>query len=72
MENPDSSLKHGTPTTKSIDLDGACEEARTCLLDQPAHPPNINNLRSISPMATAQAVHLLLRLLVINPVSLSS
>ncbi|KAL8560022.1 hypothetical protein ACOMHN_041492 [Nucella lapillus] len=55
----------GTPAPS--DLDGACEEARSYLLDQPAHPPNINNLRSISPMATTQAVHLLSRLLVINP-----
>ena len=57
----------GTPAAE--DMKSACEGARTHIMRQSHRPPSLAALYTLSSQATHEAVHLLCRMLVFNPVS---
>ena len=59
----------GTPTLE--DMKSACEGAKAHILRQGHKPPSMAALYTLSAQATHEAVHLLCRMLVFNPVSAS-
>ena len=57
----------GTPAIE--DMRTACEGAKAHILRQPHKPPSLAALYTLSSQATHEAVHLLCRMLVFDPVS---
>lgn len=57
----------GTPSLE--DMKTACEGAKAHILRQGHKPPSMAALYTLSTQATHEAVHLLCRMLVFNPVS---
>ena len=56
----------GTPTID--DMRSACEGAKSHIIRQPHRPPSLAALYTLSNQATHEAVHLLCRMLVFDPV----
>lgn len=56
----------GTP--KPEDMRGACDEARSHMVRQRIKQPSLSALYTLSNQATHEAVHLLCRMLVFDPV----
>lgn len=57
----------GTP--KPEDMRGACDGARSHMVRQRMKPASLNTLYNLSSQATPEAVHLLCRMLVFDPVN---
>lgn len=62
----------GTPSLEDLAKAGASDGATKYILQRPHKPPALATLYNLSNQATHEAVHLLCRMLVFDPVSIET